>query len=224
MPPNNPGHERVVRDLLHSVERDAAQSQRGMASEFGVALGLINTCLRYCVRKGYVKVKRIPARRYAYFLTPKGIAEKSRLTVAHLGNSLSFFRQARADCEQAFLEAEKRGWRRLALVGAGELADIAILCAAGSSAELMGIVDGACQKTMFRNLPVARDIASLPPVDAFIVTEMQAPQIIYDKLAAEVDTHRILPLALLHITPANHWPTSTSRHRMPPSQREMISL
>src|SRR3954462_9470429 len=106
MSPTNPGRERVLRDLLHSVERDATQSQRSMASEFGVALGLINTCLRYCVRKGYVKVRRIPARRYAYFLTPKGIAEKSRLTASHLGNSLSFFRQAREDCEQALQEAQ----------------------------------------------------------------------------------------------------------------------
>src|SRR5690348_15830190 len=117
---SSPGRERVLLGLLHSVERDSTRSQRNMAAEFGVALGLINTCLRFCVRKGYVKVKRIPARRYAYFLTPKGMAEKSRLTVEHLSNSLSFFRQAREDCAKIFEVAESRGWHRLALVGAGE--------------------------------------------------------------------------------------------------------
>jgi hypothetical protein len=196
------GRERVLLDLLHSVEQDATQSQRNMANEFGVALGLINTCLRYCVRKGYVKVKRIPARRYAYFLTPRGMAEKSRLTVAHLSYSLSFFRQAREDCSQVLETARARGWRRFALVGAGELADIAFLCAAAAGAELVGVLDAAYGKDHFRDLPVVRDPSLLPAFDALIVTDMTAPQAVYDGLTAQVDADRILPLSVLHITPA----------------------
>lgn len=196
----SPSRERVMLGLLHSVEQDATQSQRSMANEFGVALGLINTCLRYCVRKGYVKVKRIPARRYAYFLTPKGMAEKSRLTVAHLSYSLSFFRQAREDCSQVIEMAQMRGWRRLALVGAGELADIAFLCAAAAGTELVGVLDAAYGKEQFRNLPVVADPTLLPPHDALIVTDMTAPQAVYDWLAAQVDPARILPLNVLHIS------------------------
>jgi hypothetical protein len=60
------------------------------------------------------------------------MAEKSRLTVAHLSYSLSFFRQAREDCSQVLEIAQAHGWRRFALVGAGELADIAFLCAAAA--------------------------------------------------------------------------------------------
>lgn len=194
--------------LLHSVEQDATQSQRGMANEFGVALGLINTCLRYCVRKGYVKVKRIPARRYAYFLTPKGMAEKSRLTVAHLSYSLSFFRQAREDCGQVLETARVRGLRRFALVGAGELADIAFLCAAASGAELVGILDAHYAKATFRGLPVAQDVGALPPFDALIVTDMTAPQAVYDGLTAQIEPERILPLDVLHITAAPPRPGS----------------
>jgi hypothetical protein len=198
----NPHRERVMLGLLHRVEQDATQSQRSMANEFGVALGLINTCLRYCVRKGYVKVKRIPARRYAYFLTPRGMAEKSRLTVAHLSYSLSFFRQAREDCSQVLETAQARGWRRFALVGAGELADIAFLCAAAAGAELVGVLDAAYGKDHFRDLPVVRDPLFLPVHDALIVTDMTAPQAVYDRLATQVDVDRLLPLNVLHITPA----------------------
>ena len=195
-----PSRERVMLGLLHSVEQSATQSQRGMANEFGVALGLINTCLRYCVRKGYVKVKRIPARRYAYFLTPKGMAEKSRLTVAHISYSLSFFRQAREDCSQVLDMARARGWRRFALVGTGELADIAFLCAAAAGAELVGILDAHHPRGTFRDLPVAQDLAALPPFDALIVTDMTAPQAAYDQLVAQIEADRILPLNVLHIT------------------------
>lgn len=200
MPSPNPGRERVMLGLLHSLEQDARRSQRNMATEFGVALGLINTCLRYCVRKGYVKVKRIPARRYAYFLTPKGMVEKSRLTSQHLSNSLSFFRQAREDCGQALQMGHTRGWRRFALVGAGELADIAVLCATASGTELVGVLDATYSKPAFRGLPVAHELEALPPFDALIVTDMVAPQAIYDKLSTQMETDRILPLNVLHIT------------------------
>src|SRR6202046_5507378 len=93
---------RIRLDLLNSVERDGGQSQRRLASELGIALGLVNAYLRRCVKKGLVKVTEAPARRYAYYLTPHGFAEKSRLTVEYLGISFSFFRQARADCAETF--------------------------------------------------------------------------------------------------------------------------
>jgi len=70
--------------LLESVERGGEQSQRRLASELGVALGLVNAYLKRCINKGLVKVSEAPARRYAYYLTPHGFTEKSRLTVEYL--------------------------------------------------------------------------------------------------------------------------------------------
>ena len=71
---------RIMLSLLESVERDGEQTQRRLASELGVALGLINAYLKRCVTKGLMKVSEAPARRYAYYLTPQGFAEKARLT------------------------------------------------------------------------------------------------------------------------------------------------
>jgi DNA-binding MarR family transcriptional regulator len=83
------GHEdeRIVLDLLTSVEQDGKRSQRRIAAELGIALGLVNAYLKRCVKKGLVKVHDAPARRYAYYLTPHGFAEKSRLTVQYLTDS-----------------------------------------------------------------------------------------------------------------------------------------
>ncbi len=69
---------RIVLGLLEYVGRGGEQSQRRLASELGVALGLANAYLKRCVKKGLVKVRQAPARRYAYYLTPRGFAEKSR--------------------------------------------------------------------------------------------------------------------------------------------------
>ena len=63
----------------------------------------VNAYLKRCVKKGLVKVSGAPARRYAYYLTPQGFAEKSRLTVEYLSSSFSFFRQAREDCSAVLL-------------------------------------------------------------------------------------------------------------------------
>src|ERR1700751_511994 len=95
-------NERIVLGLLSSVESDGERSQRRIASELGIALGLVNAYLKRCVKKGLVKVHDAPARRYAYYLPPQGFAEKSRLTVQYLSHSFSFFRKAKDDCTEVF--------------------------------------------------------------------------------------------------------------------------
>lgn len=85
--PGNGGEDdRIVLSLLNSVQ-DGATSQRRIAADLGIALGLVNAYLKRCIRKGLVKVSEAPAHRYAYYLTPHGFAEKSRLTVEYLSSS-----------------------------------------------------------------------------------------------------------------------------------------
>src|SRR6185437_10978637 len=133
--------ERLVLGLLESVERDSAKSQRRLAAELGIAVGLVNAYLNRCIQKGLVKVTEAPARRYAYYLTPQGFAEKSRLTVEYLSASFSFFRQARADCTQTFALAKERNFQTLVLCGKSDLAEIAVLSAAYCGIAIAGIVD-----------------------------------------------------------------------------------
>ncbi|MGB1548047.1 MAG: winged helix-turn-helix transcriptional regulator, partial [Alphaproteobacteria bacterium] len=102
-------------ELLASVEANRHVSQRTLATRLGIAVGLANGYLRRCVRKGWVKMSKAPARRYAYYLTPKGFAEKSRLTAEYLTISFDFFRNARTECLRAFRAAEARDWRRVVL-------------------------------------------------------------------------------------------------------------
>ena len=73
---NNPGskEERLTLELLDAIERRSDVSQRHLARQMGVALGLANSYLRRCAKKGLVKVREAPANRYFYYLTPKGFA------------------------------------------------------------------------------------------------------------------------------------------------------
>lgn len=200
MPTSDTDREIALLGLLHSVSQGGSRSQRHMASEINMALGLVNTYLKFCVRKGYVKVRRVPTRRYAYFLTPKGMAEKSRLTVAHLTHSLGFFRQARENSDRLFDEAEARGWHRIGLAGSGELAEIVFLCVDGRAARLVGVIDPNAGKNSFRGLSVVDSAAALGKVDAVIVADQGDPQGVYDRLRREMDAERILPLEVLRIS------------------------
>src|SRR6202048_5194342 len=134
----NPG---VVLSVLTSIERDSAITQRKLARELGIALGLANAYLRRCVRKGLVKMRQVPINRYAYYLTPQGLAEKSRLTAEYLAVSFDFFRRARNDCAPLFQQCEARGWQTVALYGAGDLAEIAILSAGETAVEVLCVID-----------------------------------------------------------------------------------
>src|SRR6201987_6059881 len=129
---SEPDNARIVLGLLQSVERDGAQSQRKLASDLGIALGLVNAYLKRCVKKGLLKIGQAPARRYAYYLTPHGFTEKSRLTVEYLSYSFSLFRRAKTDCTAVLDAARACGVERIAILGVSDLAEIAVICALDS--------------------------------------------------------------------------------------------
>ena len=102
--------QRLTLELLDAIERSGDVSQRHLASEMGVALGLTNSYLKRCAKKGLVKIREAPANRYFYYLTPKGFAEKSRLTAQFLSDSLTFYRQAAESLNDLFEHCQGRGW------------------------------------------------------------------------------------------------------------------
>src|SRR5690242_17068417 len=167
---------RIILGLLSSVENDGVRSQRHIAAELGIALGLVNAYLKRCVKKGLVKVQEAPARRYAYYLTPQGFAEKSRLTVQYLSESFSFFRRAKADCAAVFEAAKAAGFTRLLLGGQSDLAEIAILCALEAGVTIVAVVDSGSSATRFAGVPVARSFGDVDALsDAVVITDVIRP-------------------------------------------------
>lgn len=196
-------NERIVLGLLSSVESDGARSQRRMAAELGVALGLVNAYLKRCVKKGLVKVSDAPARRYAYYLTPQGFAEKSRLTVQYLSDSLSFFRHAKGDCGRAVEAAKTKGFARLVLAGTSELAEITILCAVEAGVPIVAIVDPASDQSRFVGVNVYRSYDELAEAfDAVIVTDVAQAKAAYDAAVAARGRDCVLAPALLGLREA----------------------
>jgi DNA-binding MarR family transcriptional regulator len=196
----NPESSRIMLGLLDAVEQNRAQSQRLLASELGIALGLVNAYLKRCIKKGLVKVRSAPARRYAYYLTPQGFAEKSRLTVDYLSYSLSFFRQAKTDCSDLLKAASARGVQKVLLVGQTDLAEIASLCAMEHGVTIGGVVQKGATKPEFIGLPVFEDFDAVSNAfDAVLITDVLTPRQTYEAAVARLGIDRVLVPDLLRI-------------------------
>jgi DNA-binding MarR family transcriptional regulator len=192
-PSDKADDSRIMLGLLSSVERDGGQSQRRLASELGIALGLVNAYLRRCVKKGLVKVTHAPAHRYMYYLTPIGFAEKSRLTVEYLSVSFGFFRQAKAECAAVFGAAAERGYSRVALAGISDLAEIAMICALNTGVKVTAVVDGKSTLSHFVGVPVASSFEAIAgDCDAVLVTDLQRAAEFTEQAGALFGAERVL--------------------------------
>ena len=190
----------ITLGVLKAIEGRQSVTQRSLASELGIALGLTNSYLKRCIKKGLIKVKQAPSNRYAYYLTPMGFAEKARLTAEYLSESVRFFREAREEYNGLLIACRDNDVRTIAFAGASDLAEIAAICAAELGVEITAIIDSKSSATTMAGLPVAPAIDRLAELDAIIVTDLSDPQSTYDTYCRSIDPSQILAPPLLNIT------------------------
>src|SRR5215510_3281526 len=112
--------------LLEAVHEDSRVTQRAMASKLGIALGLANIYLKRMIHKGYIKCVNVQPNRISYLITPRGIAEKARLTYEFMDYSLHLYGEVRQHL-RAVLQDCAAADRRVAIYGRGEAAELAYL-------------------------------------------------------------------------------------------------
>src|SRR3954453_2682026 len=126
--------------LLEAVEQDSRVTQRSLATTLGIALGLTNVYLKRLVRKGYIKCVNVQSNRISYLITPRGIAEKARLTYEFMDYSLHLYGEVRQHLRMVLQECAAAG-RRGAICGRGEAAELAYLSLREFGLEPVAIFD-----------------------------------------------------------------------------------
>jgi DNA-binding Lrp family transcriptional regulator len=126
--------------LLEAVEADSRVTQRGLSTQLGIALGLTNIYLKRLVRKGYIKCVNVQSNRITYLLTPRGIAEKLRLTYEFMDYSLTLYGEVRQHLRAVIRECAAEG-RRVAIFGRGEAAELSYLALKEFGLEPLAIFD-----------------------------------------------------------------------------------
>ena len=194
------GDAELMLGILRAVGTDNSLTQRSVANDLGIALGLVNTYLKRCVKKGFIKVKQVPANRYGYYLTPKGFAEKSRLTAEFLSQSLSLFKQAKNDYSVLLQECKAKNWQNVALCGASDLADIFVMYSREYPVNILGVIDTEKTDAVISGFAIFDRLDALKTVpDVCVITDLQRPQATYDALIKTFPPERVLVSSLLEL-------------------------
>ena len=120
-------NETLVRQILVEIDRNPSISQRQLSANLGVSIGIVNWHMKRFVKKGLVKLQKTPVRRYLYYLTPVGFAEKAKLTSDYLKSSFDIFRQGRLQYEALFGMCSASHWENVILLGDSELVELACI-------------------------------------------------------------------------------------------------
>ena len=118
----------------------------------------------------------------------------------YLSYSFNFFRDARQQCSELFAASAENGWKRLALYGISDLAEIATLCAREHPVELVAVIDPSGALQSIGGIRVVDSLKAAGKVDAVMLTDVTAPQEGFEALMQELPRDRILTAKLLGVS------------------------
>ena len=135
------------RQILQAIASSEHVTQRSLAGDLGVALGLTNLLIRRLVGKGYVRMAGMGTRHVRYLMTPAGWEALARATRESLENTVHLYTQTREhiraslDAVSARCEPDATGQKRVVFYGAGDVAEIAYVSLQRTDLTLVGVVD-----------------------------------------------------------------------------------
>ena len=79
-------------------------SQRKLAEDLGFSLGKLNYCLKALQQKGLVKIKNFQKKKdklsyFQYIITPKGISERTKLTINFMKRKMKEYDELKKELE-----------------------------------------------------------------------------------------------------------------------------
>lgn len=91
-------------DVMRKIDKQPQSSQRDLAEELGFSLGKLNYCLKKLKEKGLIKIRNFEKNpnklNYIYILTPKGIKEKTKLTVSFMKRKMKEYEELKSEIEK----------------------------------------------------------------------------------------------------------------------------
>jgi DNA-binding MarR family transcriptional regulator len=182
-------------NLLQELEKNPIVSQRDLSHKFGIALGVTNACLKRMARRGWIRITNMDHRRIGYYLTPKGLAEKTRLTLRLISWTVQHYSTLKDIIGERLLEIQNKGIERIVFYGVSDEMEIAYVTLQGVKVELAGIVEdeekmGQKQVVFGFELKKVEQIGALKP-EAVIITSLVDQEKKVQKLRELVDFERV---------------------------------
>ncbi len=180
--------------LLEELEKNPIVSQRELSHRFGIALGVTNACLRRMARKGWIRIRDLNPRRIGYYLTPKGMLEKTRLTIHLISFRVQHYSELKKVITNRLLEMQRDGRQRIVFYGVSDEMEVAYITLQGVNLKLVGIVedDENFQPNIifgYELEPVSR-VKDLKP-ECILITSLDGSEKKKEKLRALVDVKKV---------------------------------
>ena len=166
-----------MRDLqfLEEIEQNPKVSQRELSHKFGIALGVTNACIKRMARRGLIKLTGIRPRRVAYYVTPKGFTEKTKLTLNFFSYNIHHYAEMKKRIGKILLEMQNRGVKRVAFYGVNDEMEVAYVTLQGLDMKLVGILDDENNsgKEIFGYKVIGPGAVKSMNPDAILITSMR---------------------------------------------------
>ena len=161
--------------LLEEIERNPKVSQRELSHKFGIALGVTNACIKRMARRGLIRLKGIPPRRIAYYITPRGFAEKANFALRVFSYNIRHYAEMKKQISRKLIEMQSSGVKRVAFYGVSDEMEVAYITLQGLDIKLVGIVDDEKnwgKKVFGHKVMGPSDVKKLNP-DAILITSVK---------------------------------------------------
>ena len=169
--------------ILEEIDNDYTPSQRDLSKTLNISLGLVNSFVRRLANKGYFKITTIPKNRVKYILTPKGTAEKARLTYQYIQYSFGFYRKARNNLQKVFKELVAQRVKRVVFYGVNDLAEIAYISLQETPIKMAAMVDEKnIGKIFLGNVVMSPNMIESLSFDRILITSINEDDTAMEKL------------------------------------------
>jgi len=189
-----PPQEMRELNLLQELEKNPVVSQRELSHKFGIALGVTNACLKRMARRGWIRIMSLNHRRIGYYLTPKGFAEKAKLSLHLISWTVQHYTALKDIIGKKFLEMQNEGIERVVFYGISDEMEIAYITLQGVNLQLVGILEDAekmgRKEVLGFELKDVNQIESMKP-DAVLITSLLNQEERMERLKRFIDIQKV---------------------------------
>ena len=179
-------------------------SQRELSEKFGIALGVTNACLKRMVLNGWIRTRGSDDRKIGYYLTPKGFAEKSKISLHIAFWRVQHYSTLKEMIGKIFFQMERDRIERIVFYGVSAEMEIAYIALQGRNLKLVGIVEdddqwSSCIILGYELEPVSRVLALKP--GCILITSFVESDKKRESLVSLIGNQPVLIKELSHLSP-----------------------
>ena len=127
--------------ILEKLENNGHLTQRDLSKEVGIALGLVNHLLKKMVKKGWIKIKNIDAKKIRYLITPEGAMEKSSLLYKRVESTIHFYLDAKRVIKEKVEHLKDDGVKSVSIYGINHISEVLFIVLKELGLELTCVVE-----------------------------------------------------------------------------------